>query len=164
MVSIGPWSNSAAEQRPGHDHQQYERCSLKALFAVLAGAVCLFASCQLWASAPTKRVLIIFPYESNFPGFFHFDNTLRSSLRASQACQFNFYSESMDLLRFPGEPYFDRLVYLYQEKYAGRNMDLIIAVWRPSLDFLRIAKAHRQQAVTAGLPKVCLSIHMKIAC
>ncbi len=115
----------------GHD-----RFALKALFAILAGAVCLFASCQLWASAPTKRVLILFPYESNFPGFFYFDNTLRSSLKASQAYQFDFYSESMDLLRFPNEQYFDKLVDLYREKYAGQKIDLIIAILRPSLDFL----------------------------
>ena len=113
-----------------------DRCALKALFAILAAVVCLFASCRLWASAPTKRVLIIFPYESNFPGFFYFDNTLRSSLTASQAYHFDFYAESMDLLRFPNQRYFDKLVDLYQEKYAERNIDLIIAVLRPSLDFL----------------------------
>jgi PAS domain-containing protein len=42
----------------------------------------------------------------------------------------------MDLLRFPNERYFDKLVDLYREKYAGRNIDLIIATLRPSLDFL----------------------------
>ena len=42
----------------------------------------------------------------------------------------------MDLLRFPDERYFDKLVDLYQEKYGGQNIDLIIAVLRPSLDFL----------------------------
>lgn len=98
--------------------------------------LCLFNSNQLGASAPTKRVLILFPYESNFPGYLYFDNTLRSSLKASAAYRFDFYSESMDLVRFPSEGYFERLVDLYREKYAGLKIDLIIALLRPSLDFL----------------------------
>ncbi|NTV43107.1 MAG: hypothetical protein HGA63_07380, partial [Syntrophobacteraceae bacterium] len=81
-------------------------------------------------------MLILFPLESNNPGFVHFDNTLRSSLNASQAFQFDFYVECMDLLRFPEERYFRELVHIYREKYSGRNIDLIIAPLRPSLDFL----------------------------
>jgi PAS domain S-box-containing protein len=42
----------------------------------------------------------------------------------------------MDLLRFPQEGYFDALVKLYREKYAGGRFDLIIATLGPSLDFL----------------------------
>jgi PAS domain S-box-containing protein len=94
-------------------------------------------SCNAWASLPTKRVLILFPYESNFPGFFYFDNTLRSSLKASHSFQFDFYAESMDLLRFPEERHFEHLVHLYRERYAGRKLDLIIATLGPSRDFLK---------------------------
>ena len=137
----------------GHDG-----CALKALFAILAGAVCLFAACQLWASAPTKRVLTIFPYESNFPGFFYFDNTLRSALTASQAYRFDFYAESMDLLRFPNQRYFDKLVDLYQEKYAGRHIDLIIAVLRPSLDFL---EKHRDE-LFKGIPVLFVELDTRL--
>ena len=114
----------------------YARCALKALTAFSLGVVCLIASSHAWASAPTKRVLILFPLESNSPGFVYFDNAVRSALNASQTYQFDFYVECMDLLRFPGEPYLRDLVHIYREKYAGRNIDLIIAPLRPSLDFL----------------------------
>ncbi len=113
-----------------------ERKTFKSLIGLALGTVCLLASCSVWASVPTKRVLILFPYENNFPGFFYFDTTLRSYLRASPSFFFDFYAESMDLLRFPEETYFEELVHLYRQKYAGRNIDLIIAILGPARDFL----------------------------
>jgi PAS domain S-box-containing protein len=109
---------------------------LKSLACLAIVAVCVAVSCSARASGAEKRVLILFPYENNFPGFFYFDNNLRSVLRASPSFFFDFYAESMDLLRFPDELYFEDLVHLYRQKYAGRNIDLIIAVLGPALDFL----------------------------
>ncbi|OIP88452.1 MAG: hypothetical protein AUK55_16150 [Syntrophobacteraceae bacterium CG2_30_61_12] len=98
--------------------------------------VCLIASSQAWAAAPTKKILILFPLESNSPGFVQFDQALRSALNESQAYRFDFYVECMDLLRFPGERYLRDLVQIYREKYSTRNIDLIIAPLRLSHDFL----------------------------
>ncbi|MHC1741563.1 MAG: ATP-binding protein [Syntrophobacteraceae bacterium] len=87
---------------------------------------------------PTKRVLILFPYENNFPGFFYYDTALRSALSAKSNFQVDFYTETMDLLRFPHKQYFEELVHLYQQKYTGRNLDLIIATLGPARDFLTL--------------------------
>ena len=122
------------------------------------GAVCLFASCSAWASLPTKRVLILFPYENNFPGFFYFDSNLRSVLRTSPSFFFDFYAESMDLLRFPQEQYFEELVRLYRQKYAGRNLDLIIAILGPARDFL----ARYQEELFPGTPVLYVDIDTRL--
>lgn len=140
------------------DLRSYWCCAFKVLLAASVGAMCLFTSSQTWASVPTKRVLVLFPYESNFPGFTYFDNSLRSSLQASSAYQFDFYIETMDLLRFPNERYFDKLVDLYREKYAGKTIDLIIAILCPALDFL---EKYRQE-LFRGIPVLYLELDTRL--
>lgn len=88
------------------------------------------------ASVPSKRILILFPYESNMPGFVSFDAAFRSTLTDSKDYEFEFYVECMDLTRFPDELYHDKLMDLYREKYSGLKIDLIVADLRASLEFL----------------------------
>jgi len=88
------------------------------------------------AAVPTKRILILFPYESNIPGFLNFDASFRSALAVSSEYQFEFFVECMDLTRFPDGRYYDKLMELYNEKYSNLKLDLIVANLRPSLDFL----------------------------
>ncbi len=134
------------------------RRAFKPLVFCAIGAVCLLASCSAWASVPTKRVLILFPYENNYPGFFYFDNNLRSVLRASPSFFFDFYAESMDLLRFPDDLYFEDLVHLYRQKYAGRNIDLIIAILGPARDFL----AKYKDELFPGTPVLYVDIDTRL--
>jgi PAS domain S-box-containing protein len=105
-----------------------------------------------------KRVLILFPYENNYPGFFYFDSNLRSVLRGSPSFFFDFYAESMDLLRFPDELYFEDLVHLYRQKYAGRNIDLIIAILGPARDFL----AKYKEELFPGTPVLYVDIDTRL--
>jgi len=88
------------------------------------------------ASVPVKRILLLFPFESSVPGFISYDNSLRSTLTASKDYQFEFYVECMDLTRFTSKDYRDKLVGLYREKYSGIEIDLVVALLRPSLDFV----------------------------
>ena len=88
------------------------------------------------ASPPGKRILILFPYECNMPGFVAMDKGFRSTLTSSKDYEFEFYMECMDLTRFPDERYHDKLMDLYREKYAATPIDLIVADLRPSLKFL----------------------------
>jgi PAS domain S-box-containing protein len=88
------------------------------------------------AAVPTKRILILFPYESNMPGFLNFDASFRSALAVSSEYQFEFFVECMDLTRFPDGGYYRMLMELYHEKYSNLKLDLIVANLRPSLDFL----------------------------
>ncbi|MCE5243345.1 MAG: hypothetical protein LLF99_09120 [Desulfobacteraceae bacterium] len=83
-----------------------------------------------------KRILVLYPYESNMPGFINLDTGFRKTLTASKDYEFEFYVECMDLTRFPDERYHDRLMELYREKYSIVRVDLIVADLRPSLKFL----------------------------
>lgn len=88
------------------------------------------------ASLPRKRILILFPYESNTPGFVKFDEGFGYMLRSSEEYEFEFYVEAMDLTRFPDERYHQRLMEFLHEKYAGITIDLIVAIQLPSFDLL----------------------------
>ncbi|MHC1745431.1 MAG: ATP-binding protein [Syntrophobacteraceae bacterium] len=88
------------------------------------------------ASAPVKRILMLFAFESNMPGFISYDTSLRSTLTVSKDYQFEFYVECMDLSRFPGEQYHDKLMAAYREKYSDLKIDLIVVVLRSALDFV----------------------------
>jgi PAS domain S-box-containing protein len=79
---------------------------------------------------------VLFPYESNMTGFIDFDAAFRSTLTVSKDFQIEIYLECMDLTRFSNKRYHDQLVDLYREKYSDLKIDLIVAVLRPSLDFL----------------------------
>jgi len=96
----------------------------------------LLISPEASASAPRERILLLFPYESNVPGFINFEAGFRSTLTASKDFQFEFYVECMDLTRFPDQRYHDKLMELLREKYSGLKIDLIVAAMRPTLDFL----------------------------
>jgi hypothetical protein len=88
------------------------------------------------ASTPRKNILILFPNESNVPGFMNFEAGFRSALAASKNYQFELYVECMDLTRFPDQRYHDRLMELLREKYCGLNLDLIVAATHHSREFL----------------------------
>ncbi len=104
----------------------------QAVVSLLAGLLCLVFFQDSFASLPQKRILILFPYESNSPGFISFDDSLRSTLMGMKEYQFEYYVECMDLTRFPNERYHEKLVELYREKYAGLKTDLIVATLRLS--------------------------------
>lgn len=99
---------------------------------------CFAVAMDSWASTEgsRKRILILYPYENNMPGFIAFDAGFRAALRTVHADHLDIYIETMDVLRFPAEDYENKLVELYHEKYDDRNLDLVIACLWPSLDFL----------------------------
>jgi PAS domain S-box-containing protein len=110
--------------------------TLKSLAVLIVGLVCFVISQDSSASAGRKSILVLFPYESNMPGFINFEAGFRSTLAGSKDLQFDFYVECMDLTRFPDARYHDKLMELYREKYSSLKLDLIVADRRPALDFL----------------------------
>jgi PAS domain S-box-containing protein len=112
------------------------RYTTKSIAFLVLGISLFLISRDVWATVPTKRILILFPYESNMPGFLSFEASFRSTLAVSSEYQFEFFVECMDLTRFPDERYYDKLMELYNEKYSNLKLDLIIANLRPSFDFL----------------------------
>jgi PAS domain S-box-containing protein len=110
--------------------------TIKSAAFLVLGLVFLVIAQDSSASAPRKRILILFPYESNMPGFINFEAGFRSTLAASQDYKFEFYVECMDLTRFPDGRYHDKLMELYREKYSSLKLDLIVANLPPALNFL----------------------------
>ncbi len=96
------------------------------------------------------NVLLVFDEDKELPGLAAINRGLRDGLRAEFNADITFYSESLQLSQF-GSPEHDRILGEYfQRKYAGKRVDLIIAVMGPTLDFLL---RHRERLFT-GVPIV----------
>ena len=86
--------------------------------------------------AAPKNVLLIYDEDKEFPGLAIIHNSLRTRFKAELSSNVDFYTESMRLSQFTG-PDYDRILRdHYQRTYAGKPIDLIVAVMGPSLDFL----------------------------
>lgn len=99
------------------------------------GLLC-FALPRESSASPFKKILILFPYESQVPGFITFNDAFQSALKNSEDNEVEFYIECMDLTRFPAQRHHDELLKLYREKYSDMKLDLIVAAQFPSLQFL----------------------------
>jgi two-component system, cell cycle sensor histidine kinase and response regulator CckA len=109
-------------------------------FALLRATVVLsvcssFSTAQEAESLP-KRVLILYSFDNEqgvYPGF---DHALRSQLRTRAHSHVEFFSEYLDLLRFPSTAHAQDLVKLLRLKYAEQKPDLIVPVSYPAVQFL----------------------------
>ena len=86
-------------------------------------------------SSALKRVLILYDENKEFPSLALLDRTLTSAFRAGANRQLEIHSEFMDISRFPDKRYDEQLREFFRQKYAGKRIDLIVAVMGPSLDF-----------------------------
>jgi hypothetical protein len=84
----------------------------------------------------TKRVLILYSFDKEEDFFYGFDRTLRSNLQSKLSDRIEFYTEYVDLVRFPGARHEELLSKLLKLKLSEQKPDLIIAVSYPALDFL----------------------------
>jgi PAS domain S-box-containing protein len=88
------------------------------------------------AKVPGKRILILYPFHSYMPGFIKFETGLRSALSSSQDYRFELFVECLDLDKSPSAEHHEKLIELYREKYVAFEIDIIVAILRPSLDFV----------------------------
>jgi signal transduction histidine kinase len=84
----------------------------------------------------TKRVLILYSFDKEEDFFYGFDRTLRSNLQSKLSDRVEFYTEYVDLVRFPGARHEELLAKLLKLKLSEQKPDLIIAVSYPALNFL----------------------------
>ncbi|OPX96426.1 MAG: Blue-light-activated protein [Syntrophorhabdus sp. PtaB.Bin006] len=105
-----------------------------ALFFLLTLA--FFVSPARTAPLERSKVLILHPFEPFLPYSITVNQAIRSAVFADTTKRVDFYSEYLDLARFPDKQYVRRLVELYRKKYSGNTPDVIIALLKPSLEFV----------------------------
>ncbi|OPY77929.1 MAG: Blue-light-activated protein [Syntrophorhabdus sp. PtaU1.Bin153] len=84
-----------------------------------------------------KKVLLLHPFEPFLPYSITINQAIRSTFLADTRERIDLYSEYLDLARYPGREYVRQLADLYRKKYSGNAPDVIIALLKPSLDFVR---------------------------
>jgi hypothetical protein len=69
----------------------------------------------------TKRVLILYSFDKEEDFFYGFDRTLRSNLQSKLSDRIEFYTEYVDLVRFPGARHEELLSKLLKLNSPNRN-------------------------------------------
>ena len=110
------------------------RCAL-----VCAAFLVLLVSGQSSAQdsgIPTKRVLLLYSFDNEEGMYTGFDHALRSELRSGVRDRVEFYTEYLDLVRFPSRAHAAYLVKLLKLEFAEQKPDLILPVSYSAMQFL----------------------------
>jgi PAS domain S-box-containing protein len=103
---------------------------------------------------PRQRVLVLYSDERLLPANIIMDEAIRAAFAAGTKNPIEFYSEFLDVARFPGEEQQQRQVDFFRDKYRALPPDLVIAVSGGALVFLT---NHRVE-LFAGVPIVYCSV------
>ena len=98
------------------------------LFSLVAGVIA--------APKETQRVVVLYDERTDLPGLAAIDESLIRTLVAGSPNRLEIYREEMDLSRNASAAYLPALRDYLNAKYAGKRIDLAIAIMGPSLDFL----------------------------
>ncbi len=107
-----------------------------------------------------KRVFVLYDQNRDFAGLALLDQTLTATLKARAEGRLEIYTEFMDASRFRDgneQDYEETLKHFYRRKYAGKKIDLIVAVFGPSLEFL----LKHGSALFPGVPIVFCGIDQR---
>lgn len=85
---------------------------------------------------PPKRVLILYSFDDSEAIYAGFDRALRSELRADLPDRVEFYTEYLDLVRFPSAAHAANLVKSLQLEFSEQKPDLIVPVSYAAVQFL----------------------------
>lgn len=112
---------------------------IRALALVLGGVLALLlpvaARAQTSPEAP-KRVLILYSFDNEEGLYSGLDHVLRSQLRLRVRGRVEFYTEFLDLVRFPALTHAQETVRLLKLKYAWQKPDLVVPVSYSALQFM----------------------------
>jgi two-component system, cell cycle sensor histidine kinase and response regulator CckA len=116
------------------------RNSAVAKVAILCATIALFAAPSRSQSReeihPPKRVLILYSFDNEQGIYAGFDHVLRSQLRSRVRERVEFYTEYLDLVRFPSPAHAQNLVKLLTIKFSEQKPDLIVPVSYSAIQFL----------------------------
>ena len=85
-----------------------------------------------------KRVLVLFPHQSDLPAYPMVEKGIKSSLAAGTEFHIEYFIEYMDLYRNPDQDSYRFLLDLYHHKFSRKKIDLIIAHGTPSLNLVAV--------------------------
>ena len=132
-------------------------CRLIALSVFVKGALFLVGSGFAAVPPPTERsVVVLYSERGDQPEIEAVEENMRQVLRASTSPRIELFSEYLDFSRFPAEQYEQILVRYLQERYTGRQIDLVVPVTGLALEF---ALAHRE--LFPGAPLVFCAIDQR---
>lgn len=84
----------------------------------------------------TKRVLVLYWYNRDYPGHVKWDQSFQTELQATLGGPVEHYPEYLEANRFPGEHQSHALRDYLKQKYAQRPVDVVVAHSEASLNFL----------------------------
>src|SRR5262245_33676590 len=115
------------------------RVRLKTITAALflaGGVVSVFCPLARAQNSTPKRVLVLYWDNKDYPGNVKFDESFKAVLEQSNFSNAEYYPEYLESNRFPGETQASFFRDYLRDKYAGRNIDVIVATADPPLNFL----------------------------
>jgi hypothetical protein len=110
--------------------------SLRTALLALCTGVTVWIASALPASSATRRVVLLFDERPELPGLSLLQADLVRTLTSNSADRIEVYNETMDHSRFGSDDYELLLRDFLRTKYSDRKIDLAIAIFGPSLDFL----------------------------
>jgi len=123
--------------RPGKNSARVRWISIRKASLFIALGICLLpVVAHAQQAAAPKRILILYWYNREYAGNIAFEQSFRTGLQSAPAGTVEYYSEYLESNRFPGENQELLMRNFLREKYADRNIDVIIAVTDKPLEFL----------------------------
>ena len=115
----------------------------RSLFVVQCTVLCVASALLLGSPAPAqdsskppKRVLLLYSFDNDEGLYTGFDHVLRSELRLGLQERVEFYTEYLDLVRFPSKDHSANLVKMLKLEFSEQKPDLIIPVSYSAMKFL----------------------------
>ena len=96
----------------------------------------LLAAALSQAAYGAKNVLLLFDENNDLPGLAAINRSVREVIATELNGNVEFYSESLDLSQFASADHDAVMLDYLRRKYAGKHLDVIMAVLSPALDFL----------------------------
>jgi signal transduction histidine kinase len=121
------------------------------------GSLCLTSGAKA-QQLETKNILVLYSHEREMGTYAPLDEGLRSQLESVAANPLTFYTEYLDLMRFPDENHQQKLTEYLQVKYSGRKIDLIFVVSPLAFNFV----IKSGDALFPGTPVVFTSVNIRI--
>jgi signal transduction histidine kinase len=101
-------------------------------------------------TVPTKHILLLFGEARDLPGNVLMEQAVRQEIIAKSTNRIEFYTESMDVGRFPDTNYYNLFADYIKSKYAGEKLDLAMMFMARNFTLAR----QMTNALPSALPSV----------